>query len=67
MPMRVFALEFIRQILSVDLLHFVLAKKGYVFKMGQLVHPFVISIKQAFKIVEAMLEAMEFEKRQIWH
>ena len=39
--MRIFALELIWQILSVDLLHFLLAKKGYIFKMRQLLSPFV--------------------------
>ena len=53
--------------LSVDLLHFVRTKKGYIFKMGQPVGPFVISTRHALKIVEALIEAMEFEKGQIWH
>lgn len=65
--MRIFALKFIRKILCVDLLHFVPAKKDYIFKMGQTVGPFVISTRQAFNIVEAMLKAMEFEKGKIWH
>ncbi len=62
MPMRVFALEFIRQLLNVDLPHFVPAKKGYIFKMGYPVGPFVVNTRQAFKIVEALLETMDFDK-----
>lgn len=62
--MRVFTLKFIRKILSVDLLHFLLDKKGYIFKRGQLVGIFMINMGKAFRMVEAMLEAMNLRKEK---
>lgn len=35
--------------------------------MRQTVGPFVVNTRQDFKIVEALLETMDFEKGDTWH
>ena len=45
-PMRLFALEFIRQSLNVDQVHFVPMNKGHLFKLDMSVGPFVVNMRQ---------------------
>lgn len=48
-PIRLFTLEFIRQILNVGKLNFVLAKKGHLFKFPKTIGPFIVNNKQVMK------------------
>ncbi len=59
-PMRLFALEFIRQSLKVDQVHFVPMKKGYLFKLRRIVVPFIVNTRQATQEVEKLLGDMCF-------
>lgn len=67
MPMRTFALEFIPQRLHADQIHFVLVKKGYMFKLGKLIGHFIVNTRQAFQRIEDLLKEMNFELGEIWH
>ena len=67
MPMIIFSLEFIRQRLNACQLHFVLAKKGYIFKLSRPVRPFAINSRHAFNGVEALLKEMNFELGDVWN
>lgn len=51
-PMRIFSLEFIRQNLSVDQVHFVPMKKGFLFKLPKAVGPFIVNTRQTVQEVE---------------
>ena len=55
-PMRFFALEFIRQSLNVDQVHFLPMKKGLMYKLPMNVGPFVVNTRQAFDEVSKILE-----------
>lgn len=57
-PMRLFALEFIRQGLNVDQVHFVPMKKGYLFKLPREVGPLIMNTRQAAQEVERLLNDM---------
>jgi len=46
-PMRLFALEFIRQSLNVDQVHFVPMKKGFFFKLPKAMGAFIVNTRQA--------------------
>jgi len=48
MPTRIFSLGFIRHSLNLDQIHFVPAKKGYIFKLPRILSPFVVNFVQAF-------------------
>lgn len=44
-PMRLFALEFMKESLNVDQVHFVPMKKGYFFKFPKAVGPFIMNTR----------------------
>ena len=44
-PMRLFALEFIRKSLNVDQIHFMHIKKGHMFKLPMIVGPFIVNMR----------------------
>ena len=46
-PMRLFALEFIRKSLNVDQIHFVPMKKGHMLNLLMAVGPFIVNMRQA--------------------
>ena len=54
-PMRLFTLEFIRQNLNVDQVHFVPMKKGHLFKLPMFVGPFIVNMRQAANEANIML------------
>lgn len=56
--MRIFSLEFIRQNLNVDQVHFVPMKKGYLFKFPKAVGPFIVNTRQDTQEVEKLLNDM---------
>lgn len=49
MPMIIFYLDFIKRSLNTDQIHFVFAKKGYIFKLPMVVGPFVVNSKKSFQ------------------
>lgn len=57
-PMRLFALEFIRQSLKVDQVHFVPMKKCYFFKLRKAMGPFIVNTRQVAQEVERLLNDM---------
>lgn len=65
--MRIFYLEFIRQSLNIDQLHFIPTKKGHLFKLGIPTGPFIVNARKAFKEVKALLEEMKFGLWEIFH
>jgi len=67
MPLRIFSLEFIRQSIATNQLHFLLAKKGHLFKLGILVGTFVVNSRQVFGVVEAFLREVNFDIGEAWH
>ena len=65
-PMRLFSLEFIRQSLNVDQIHFVPMKKGHLFKLPMYVGPFIVNMRQATNEANKMLENMHFLLGEKW-
>ena len=64
--MRLFALEFIRQSLNVDQVHFVPMKKGHLFKLPMFVGPFIVNMRQAANEANRMLENMHLLLGEKW-
>lgn len=60
--MRLIALEFIRQSLNVDQVHFLLAKKGYLFKLPQTIGYFIVNNRKAMEEVEEFFKTCSFRK-----
>lgn len=60
MPMKLFSLEFIRQTLNVDQVHFQPAKKGHLFKFPKTVWPLIVNNRQTMEELERILQAMKF-------
>ena len=59
-------MEFIRQSLNVDQVHFLPMKKGLMYKLPMSVGPFVVNTRQAFEEVSKILEETQLllgEKR----
>lgn len=46
LSMRIFSLNFIRESLNLDQIHFFPRYKGYIFKLENIVQPFIINTKQ---------------------
>ena len=61
---RIFALEFMRQILYAEEEHFEAFKKSSNIKFPLKVGPFIFKNKSALVIVEKLLENMDFQKEQ---
>ena len=64
--MRLFALEFIRQSLNVDQVHFVPMKKGHMYKLPMTVGPFIVNMRQDFDEVTKMLDEMHMMLGESW-
>ncbi len=54
-PMRIFSLEYIRQMVHMDNLHFVAAKKNSQFKIKAQVGPFICNTKAVGKEANSLL------------
>ena len=65
-PMRLFALEFIRQSLNVDQVHFVPMKKGHMYKLPMIVGPFIVNMRHTFDEVTKMLDEMHMLLGERW-
>lgn len=55
-PMRLFSLEFIRQSLNLDQVHFMLTNKGHLFKFPNIVGPYIVNNMQVVGKVQKSLE-----------
>ena len=58
---RIFSLEYIQQIITMDDLHFVAKKLTQMFKVPQEIGPFLVKQRTALKVVEALVRGMAFE------
>lgn len=65
-PVRIFALEFIRQRLNKDEIHFVSRKQKAQFKLKAPVGPFIVNTRAAEKEVENLLRQMKFKLSFSW-
>ena len=65
-PIWIFALEFIRQSLNADQVHFLPMKKGFMFKFPMSVGPFVVNMRQAFDEVSKKLEETHLLLGEKW-
>jgi hypothetical protein len=63
---RIFALEFIRQILDSDYIHFVSRKYKASFKLKKEVGPFIVNTRPTLHVAEKLLQNMGFQKGETW-
>jgi len=66
LPIRIFALEYVRQRLHVDEVHFVAAKKKSQFKMKGQVGPFICNTREVGKEAVKLLKEMNFALSFTW-
>lgn len=66
LPMRLFALEYYRQITSADEKNFVNAKKKANFKIKDQLGPFICNSREGGQQVDAILQSMKFQKSFVW-
>ncbi len=66
LPMKIFALEYIRQMINADELHFVLAKKKSQFKIKSQIGPFICNSRAAGEEGDKILKEMNFTNSFIW-
>lgn len=66
LPIIIFALEYIRQRLNVDEVHFVAAKKKSQFKLKAQVGPFICNTRAAGEEVDKLLKEMKFGLSFTW-
>ena len=64
--MRIFALEYLRQTLKVDQLHFTPVKKGFILKLPTTIGPFIVNSRHALPIVETLLKGMDLRQGKAW-
>lgn len=62
-PIRIFALEYIRHMINMDQLHFVAANKKPQFKIKTQVGPFVCNARLAGKEEETLQRIQKYTKR----
>ena len=62
-----FSLECIRHVLSANLVHFMPAKKGHIFKLLNYIATFTINSRHATSIVERMLREINFPQGDVWN
>ena len=67
LPMRVFALEYIRQILNLDSINFLAAKKKTQFKLKNQVGPFICNHREAGIEASKQLLEYKFEESFLWN
>lgn len=65
-PIRIFALEYIWQVMNMDELHFVLAKKKSQFKLKGHIGPFVCNTRVETKEAGLLLKHMQFKLSFTW-
>ena len=63
---RIFALEFIRQKMASDELHFIDKKAAKTFRIPTELGPFIVKSRQAYNIVEERLNKMKFPTVGAW-
>jgi len=66
LPMRIFALEYIRQMINVDELHFVSAKKKSQFRIKSHIGPFICNNRVAGEEADKILKEMNFTHSFTW-
>lgn len=52
--------------MNVHQVHFVLAQKGYTFKLEQIMGPYIVNNRQALKQVEEMMKELGLNKGERW-
>jgi hypothetical protein len=62
----IFALEFIRQRLDYDHIHFVSRKYKASFKLKKEVGPFIVNTRSTLQVAEKLLQDMGFQQGEIW-
>jgi len=62
LPMRLFALEYYRQIINADEVNFVNAKKKAYFKVKDQLGPFLYNSGEAGKEADLILQRMKFQR-----
>lgn len=60
LPMRIFALEYIRQMLNMDEIHFVAAKKKSQFKIKTQIGPFICNSRATGEEADKLFKEMQF-------
>lgn len=66
-PARIFSLEYIRQMLNMDDLHFVSSKKKTQFKLKSHVGPYIVNTRVETKEVDKLLKEMKFKLKFTWY
>jgi hypothetical protein len=66
LPMRIFALEYIRQMINSDEIHFVAAKKKSQFRIKTQIGPFICNNRAAGEEADILLRQMKFPLRFTW-
>lgn len=65
-PVRIFSLKYIRQMLNMDDLHFVSNKKKAQFKLKAYVGPHIVNTKEKNKEVDELLKQIKFKLSSTW-
>ena len=65
-PMRVFSLEYIRQMINMDDLHFVSGKRKAQFKLKESIESFICNTRATSAEADAMLKKMGFQPSFTW-
>jgi hypothetical protein len=66
LTLRIFALEYIRQILDFDYTHFSSRKYKSSFKSKKEVSPFIVNTREALQVAKKLLQNMGFQQGEIW-
>lgn len=66
LPMRIFALQYIRQMISADEIHFVAANKKSQFKIKSQIGPFICNTRVAGEEADRRLREMNFTHSLTW-
>ena len=66
LPMRLFALEYYRQIINADDVNFVNAKKKAYFSIKDQLGPFICNFREAGKEADLILQRMKFQRIFVW-
>lgn len=65
-PIRIFSLEYIREMINMDQLHFVATNKKARFKTKNHVGPFICNVRAVGNEVEKLLRQMNFKLSFTW-
>jgi len=66
LPMRIFALEYIRKIINADEMHFVAANKKSQFRIKSQIGPFICNIRAVGEKIDKRLKEMKFTHSFTW-